>query len=112
MLKKFFFIFFLLTFPLAAQLKFATTIHPFKEIIQRVVGDRGEVIAILKPGYSPHTYEVSPLEVKEVESATALFYGSNDFDGWALKFDNNHRNELISFIPKDLCVTIDSLKNS
>ena len=42
MLKKIISIFFLLTVPLISQIKIATTLHPFKVIIQKVAGDRGE----------------------------------------------------------------------
>jgi zinc transport system substrate-binding protein len=99
MFNKLILIFFLLTSSLTAQIKIATTLHPFKEIIQKVVGDRGEVIAILRPSFSPHTYEVSPSEVNEVESADALFYGSDNLDGWIKKLANNRKIELIKLIP-------------
>jgi zinc transport system substrate-binding protein len=109
MMKKFILIFFLPTFSITSQVKIATTLHPFKEIILKVVGERGEVISILKPGFSPHAYEVSPSEVKEIESADILFYGSDDLDGWVLKFDNKEQVELISLLPTDSILSVKTL---
>ena len=106
MLQKLILIFFLLTFPLLSQIKIVTTLHPFKEIILKVAGKRGEVTSILKPGFSPHTYEVSPSEVKKVESADLLFYGSDDLDSWVLRFDNKNKIELISLLPADSLIRI------
>ncbi len=109
MLKKLTLIYFLLSIPVLSQIKIVTTLHPFQQIIQKVVGSHGKVVAILKPGFSPHTYEVSPSEVKEIESADILFYGSEDLDGWALKFENRNKFELINLLPKDSLLTIKTI---
>jgi len=106
MFNKLILIFFLLTSPLVAQIKIATTIHPFKEIIQKVLGDRGKVISILKPGFSPHTYEISPSEIKEVESADALLFGADNLDGWVQKLANRRKIELIELLPKDSLLSV------
>jgi zinc transport system substrate-binding protein len=86
-----------------------TTLHPFKEIILKVAGKRGEVTSILKPGFSPHTYEVSPSEVKKVESADLLFYGSDDLDSWVLRFGNKYKIELVSLLPADSLIRITTI---
>jgi ABC-type Zn uptake system ZnuABC Zn-binding protein ZnuA len=106
MLKKLTLIFLLLSPPLSSQIKIVTTLHPFKEIIQKVSGERGIVIAILKPGLSPHTYRVSPSEVKAIEGADVLFYGSEDLDGWVVKYEHKDKIELISLLPKDSLLTV------
>ena len=106
MFKKLILIFLILTSSLTSQIKIATTLHPFKEIIQNLAGNRGKVISILKPGFSPHTYEVSPSEVKDIESADALFYGADNLDGWVNKFTNNKKIELIKLLPKDSLLTV------
>jgi len=106
MFNKLILIFFLLTSSLTSQIKIATTLHPFKEIIQKVVGDRGNAISILKPGFSPHTYEISPSEVKEVESSDALLYGADDLDGWVKKLANKRKIELIELLPKDSLLSV------
>jgi zinc transport system substrate-binding protein len=84
-----------------SQTKYVTTIHPFQEILKNIIGDRGEVYQILPPSASPHTYELRPSDVRLVESSKALFYGSENLDAWALKFQNVNRIELIKLIVKD-----------
>ena len=106
MLKKIISIFFLLTVPYLSQIKIATTLHPFKVIIQKVSGDRGEVSAILKPGFSPHTYEVSPSEMRDIESADILFFGADNLDGWVKKLANKRKIELIELLPKDSLLSV------
>ncbi len=87
-----------------AQNHYVTTIHPFKAILEEVVGDRGEVYGILPPGTSPHTYELRPSDVRAVEVADALFYGSTSLDAWVLKFQNKKQIELIQLIPSDALI--------
>jgi zinc transport system substrate-binding protein len=80
--------------------KYVTTLHPFKIIIEKVLGARGEVTSLLPAGASPHTYEMKPSDMKKVGSAKALFYGASNLDEWALKFSNSNRVELIKFVPQ------------
>ncbi len=96
---------------LAAQPEYVTTIHPFKEILKRVVGERGKVICLLPPGSSPHTYRISPSEVKTIESADALFYGAKNLDEWAIEYSNPNKIELLSLLPADSLLSIYTIKN-
>jgi zinc transport system substrate-binding protein len=82
-----------------AQVRFATSIPPFKAILQRVVGEKGGVIAILPPGASPHTFEARPKDFFQVASATALFYGSEQLDKWVLTFKNDNKISLLQMLP-------------
>ena len=82
------------------QIKYVTTLHPFKNILTSVVGDRGEVYEILPPGASPHTYQLIPSDMRAVETATAFFLGGHNLDEWALKFQNPYRIELLDLIPE------------
>lgn len=111
-MKKYLILLLLLSNQVYAQIKYATTIHPFREIITAVVGERGEVYEILPPGASPHTYELRPSDLRKVETATALFFGSENLDAWALKFENSNRIELTQFVPENLLIYFkDSHKN-
>jgi len=96
---------------LAAQPEYVTTIHPFKEILKRVVGERGKVICLLPPGSSPHTYRISPSEVKMIESADALFYGAINLDEWVTGYSNPNKIELLSLLPVDSLLSIYTIKN-
>jgi len=96
---------------LAAQPVYVATIHPFKEILKNVVGERGKVICLLSPGSSPHTYRISPSEVKAIESANALFYGAKNLDEWAIEYSNPNKIELLSLLPADSLQSIYNIKN-
>jgi len=87
-----------------SQTKYITTIHPFQEILNNIIGDRGEVNRILPPGASPHTYELRPSDLRKVAIAKALFYGSENLDSWALKFKNTNSIELIEFVAEDCLI--------
>lgn len=104
-MKKFLVIIFLIISCSAmAQTKYVTTIHPFTEILKQIVGDQGEVYGILPPGTSPHTYELRPSDVRIVEAANALFYGSANLDAWVIKFQNPRQIELIKLVQQDALI--------
>ncbi len=65
-----------------ARPKIATTIFPLYDIARNIVGDRLEVIEILPPGASPHTYEVSPRQVKQLGGAKVVFCIGHGLDDW------------------------------
>lgn len=92
------FLFFSVTISFS-QVTYVTTLHPFKEILNAIVGARGEVKSILPPGASPHTFQLKPSDMRKVESATALIIGGRNLDDWALKFQNSVKLELINLIP-------------
>ncbi len=110
-IKKIFFLVFLFQLTPAAQPEYVTTIHPYKEILERVVGERGKVICLLPPGSSPHTFNISPSEVKAIESADALFYGAKNLDEWAIRYNNPNKIELLSLLPADSLLNIVSIRN-
>jgi zinc transport system substrate-binding protein len=87
-----------------SQTKYVTTIHPFQEILSNIIGDRGEVYRIFPPGASPHTYELRPSDLRTVAAAKALFYGAENLDSWALKFNSTHSIELIQFVAEDFII--------
>ena len=109
--KKISLLVFLFQLTNTAQPEYVTTIHPFKEIIQRVVGEWGKVICLLSPGSSPHTFYISPSEVKVIESADALFYCAKNLDEWAIRYNNPNKIELLSLLPVDSLLNIFTIRN-
>lgn len=100
MLKKIFLIISVFAYSLGfSQPRYVTTIHPFKEILQSVIDGRGTVHELLPPGASPHTYEMRPSDMRQIEGATALFYGAANLDGWALKLQLKQTVEFVELIP-------------
>lgn len=79
--------------------QFVTTIPPFAAILIPVVGDQGTVVGLLDAGDSPHTYEPRPSDVRQVDAATALFYGAPSLDGWAVGLPAARRVALLDLVP-------------
>lgn len=77
---------------------YVATIHPVAAILEEVVGDRAEVVRLLAPGASPHTYNPSPREVATVHGAEALFYVSDALDGWAASIESGTQVALLDFV--------------
>lgn len=51
------------------KLSIITTILPFKEFIKSVGGNRVDVTSLIPPGANPHTYELTPGQLKDVSRA-------------------------------------------
>jgi len=51
----------------------AATVFPIADITRVIAGDRWHVVQVLPPGASPHTFELTPKEVKSLASAQGVF---------------------------------------
>jgi|DewCreStandDraft_4_1066084.scaffolds.fasta_scaffold00573_44 zinc transport system substrate-binding protein len=80
----------------------ATTIHPIAQIIKQIAPDGVDIVCLVPPGQSPHTFSLTPSEQLKLESASAIIYVSNELDGWAAKTDNKHKICLVDLLPDSL----------
>jgi zinc transport system substrate-binding protein len=64
------------------RLKIAATIFPLYDIARNVAGDGVEVICILPPGASPHSYSPSPRGVRKLDGARLVFSVGRGLDDW------------------------------
>lgn len=55
------------------RLVVVVTLAPQVEFVERVGGDRVHVVLMVPPGASPHTYEPTPSQMRELASASAYF---------------------------------------
>ena len=55
-----------------AQPLVVTSIHPLYDLARAVAGEHAEVIRLLPPGASPHTFDPTPRDVAQLESADLL----------------------------------------
>lgn len=62
---------------------YAATIRPLAMILDELVEGRAQVIALIPPGASPHTYAVRPSGARTAQVSLALFYVDDAVDGWA-----------------------------
>jgi len=70
------------------KLKVVATIFPIADMIRHIGGDHVEVVTILPPGASPHSFEPTPASVREIAGATALFKIGQGLDDWSEKITN------------------------
>lgn len=80
---------------------FVCTGHPVYAIINEIVGGRSEVVRLVPPGASPHTYSPIPSDMNKVQASNALFYVSNELDAWAKGLPAKNKIELIKLLPRE-----------
>jgi ABC-type Zn uptake system ZnuABC Zn-binding protein ZnuA len=67
------------------QLKVAATIFPLYDIARSVAGPIADVVLVLPPGASPHTFEPTPASVRALSGAHVLFAIGHGLDDWAAR---------------------------
>jgi len=65
------------------RVKVAATIFPVYDIVRQVAGPVADVVLVLPPGASPHTFEPTPAGVRSLDGARALFVVGHGLDDWA-----------------------------
>lgn len=69
----------------AERLTVAATIFPVYDIVRHVAGPVADVVLVLPPGASPHTFEPTPAAVRALGGARALFVVGHGLDDWAAR---------------------------
>ncbi len=92
------------------SLKIAATIFPLADIAQHVAssepmgfkpgGGEAKVVTILPAGANPHTFELAPQAIKELEGARIIFVIGHGFDDWIKTIGES--------LPKAKIFTVDS----
>jgi len=65
--------------------KVAATIFPLYDIVREVGGAVVDVVLVLPPGASPHTFEPTPGGVRSLDGADLLFMIGHGLDDWAAR---------------------------
>ncbi|MBI4372909.1 MAG: zinc ABC transporter substrate-binding protein [Candidatus Omnitrophica bacterium] len=66
-----------------SHLKIAATIFPLSDIAGQISsGTQTQVVTILPAGANPHTFELSPRTIKELEGTRIVFVIGRGFDDW------------------------------
>jgi len=73
----------------AASLKIAATILPVSDMVREITGRETEIVTILPPGANPHTFELSPQLIKELDGSAVIFRIGKGFDGWIAGVSDN-----------------------
>jgi len=69
----------------ASKPKVGATIFPLYDIARQVAGPVADVVLILPPGASPHTFEPTPSSVRSLTGAETLLVIGHGLDDWAVR---------------------------
>ena len=67
------------------KLLVAASIPPIADFVREVGGDRVDVLLMVPPGASPHTYEPTPSQMRQLAQARLLFINGVGLEFWAEK---------------------------
>lgn len=70
------------------KIKTGSTIFPIHAIVNEVGGENIDSVLILPPGSSPHTYEATPNQVKEIQNTDIFFRVGGEVDQWISNISN------------------------
>ncbi len=74
------------------KLTIVTTIYPFTDLTQKIVGDKADVIGIIPGGVEPHDYEPTAQNIITIKDADVFIYnGMTAIEPWLPK--------LLPFVP-------------
>ena len=65
------------------ELNVVATSFPCYDFARQVVGDRGEVTLLIRPGVEVHAYEPSPADIHAIGQADLFVYIGGEGDAWA-----------------------------
>ena len=71
--------------PQPAALKVAATIFPLYDLVRQVAGPAVEVVLLVPPGSSEHTFTVKPGTVRAITGCTAIFAIGHGLDDWVAR---------------------------
>jgi zinc transport system substrate-binding protein len=76
--------------------KVAATIFPIYDVLKNIAGEELEVVLLLPLGSSPHTFDISPREVRHLSGGKILFAIGHGLDDWSFKIaDSANVNKLV-----------------
>jgi zinc transport system substrate-binding protein len=79
----------------SGKINVATTISPLADFITAVGGDKVEVTVLVPPGAEPHTYELTPTQMKDVALADLYVMNGGGLEFWMDKVLQVNKDMLI-----------------
>ncbi len=80
--------------PATATLTVVATIFPLADMVRQIAGEDAEVITLLPPGASPHTFEPTPAQIRDIARARVFVRVGAGLDDWAAKLLDAHGGHL------------------
>src|SRR5689334_16060847 len=78
--------------------RIAVSIFPLYDIARRVAGDRLDVVLVLPPGRSEHSYDPTPREMARVAGARLGVSVGLDMDTWLERIVRGAAGEHVTFL--------------
>ena len=69
----------------ATPLKVAATIFPLYDMLRQVAGPEVEVVLLVPPGASPHTFAIKPGTIRALTGCQAVFAVGHGLDDWVIR---------------------------
>lgn len=69
----------------APRLKVAATIFPLYDMLRTISGPTVDVVLLLPPGASPHTFAAKPSTIRALTNSAAVFAIGHQLDDWATR---------------------------
>jgi zinc transport system substrate-binding protein len=86
-MKKLFFTLLSLSTLLSAKMQVAVSIAPQEFFVQKIAGDKVDILTLVKPGTSPATYSLKPSQLKALTKSKLYFTIGVAFEkNWLYKF--------------------------
>jgi len=98
--------------PNSSKPKVAATIFPLYDLTRQIAGDRLDVILLLKPGASPHTFEPTVGEIKNLTGSQVLFTIGHGLDDWAAETAQDVGVQKLILVDQDISLTTDEDEGS
>lgn len=104
MKRKFGILFLLLFINVAyAKVNAVVSIIPQKSFVEAIGGEKVNVLVMVKPGESPHTYEPKPSQMRDLSKANIYFTIGVEFENvWVPKFANQNKKMKIVSVAKKI----------
>lgn len=88
---------------LFAKIDIAVSILPQKTFVEKIAKDKANIIAMVKPGSNPHSYEPKPSQIKEISNVVLYFPIHLEFENsWLDKFASQNKNMQIISMTKGI----------
>lgn len=91
------------------KIQVVATIFPLADIARNIGGDRVAVTTLLPPGSSPHTFEATPGQIKQLDSAQVFIKVGAGLDSFADKLAESANPDLVTVTATGHIELLDSL---
>jgi zinc transport system substrate-binding protein len=78
------------------------TIAPLEMIIRPIAAAHADIVTLLPPGASPHTFELTPSRARQASRAVGIFYVDSSLDAWGAEFDRRRAIAVLPMLPEEL----------